>query len=104
MDWPELQDRVDRAARTHLGEPITYTAPGGSPEVIRGVFDDAAEFAEVTNGVIVSSYAPVLGVRIADLAAPPVEAAAVVARGTNYIVLVVRAGVVGWAVLQLEEA
>lgn len=102
-DWPTIQDRLDRDVRTTLGEALVYTAPGGSPETIQGTFNDAAEYVDISEGIRVSSYRPVAGVRIADLAAAPVENATVTVRGNSYTVSIVESGKTGWAELILEE-
>jgi len=57
-----------------FGEAVTYSPSAGTPFAISGIFDEAYREVEVVDGDIpVTTEIPVLGVRIADFPAPPLQ-------------------------------
>ena len=83
MTWQAVVDRINRAGRRVFGEPVTYTAPNGSPEAVTGVFSNEPVVSE-SNGIGVQTTRPVIDLIASDLAAKAVESAAVVIRGVTY--------------------
>lgn len=82
-----LFDDVARIVSDRLGESVTYTPAGESPVVIDAPFDEAFELVEMSAGVPISSVAPMLFVRLADLPVAPSKGDQVVARSVTYDVI-----------------
>lgn len=73
MDFSAAADRCNRSVRLTFGEAVTYTPGGGSPVALRAPLDEAYAVVELQAGVPVTSLRPVLDVRLADLAALPLQ-------------------------------
>ena len=88
-----------------LGRPVEYRPAGGAAFVARGIFTAAHEVVRLMDGdAPVSSTAPVLGVRLADFAAPPEAGDVVVVGGREYRVEDVQPDGEGGARLVLHGA
>ena len=90
MPWEGTGGLADLAAvavRDTFGETAVYTAPGGSAESVMAPFDAGFASIQIVDGVGVDSIDPVVDVRLADLAAAPVQRATVVVAGTTYEVV-----------------
>jgi hypothetical protein len=93
-----------------FGRPVEYRPEGGSDTfVLRAVFDES--WTEVdprtgrdADGVAVSTTAPALHVRLADLPAKPGQGDGVTIDGRDYEVVDVRPDGAGGATLVLQRA
>ena len=105
MAFADLLRTVDFGVRTQLGEDVVYTPGIGTPGTVRGVFD--ASYHLVDLGMPgVSSYAPAVFLRLADLPSSPVTDAScgVTAGGVLYRVRECRPDGLGGVLLILHEA
>lgn len=87
-----------------FGEPATYLPAAGGSLPIVGVFDEAyREVDLIDTGVGATSITPVLGVRLAQFTASPVQGdqVRVPSVGKLYVVREVRPDGHGWARLML---
>lgn len=90
-----------------FGESVTYTPRGGAALQITGVFDDAylkeVMFEDATSGV--TTVSAVLGVQLAQFAAPPAQndSLTVASNGATYLVREVRTDSRGGAKLMLTK-
>lgn len=104
IDWGALT----APCRDAFGESVTYTLQGGSPVTINGIYDDAfTEVSAASDGSMVTSTFPVLGVLLADLPASPQQGDQVVIgggtdAGETLVVKEVRPDSHGWAILRLN--
>jgi len=85
VTFRDLQDLANETIfdAAQFGESVTYTPPtppGGAPVVIQAVFGQV-ELVALDD---VSTIAPVLDVRVADLSAGPLTGATVVVRSVSY--------------------
>jgi hypothetical protein len=87
-----------------FGESVTYTPTGGQAVTLTGIFDAAYQVVEFQEGAPVSTVMPVLGVRLSDFAAAPLQGDAVVIRGASYAVKDVEPDGKGGAKLKLQLA
>lgn len=102
MAFSDLTDRALGAIKDAFGSSVTYTPTSGSPVTIDGVFN--RRYYELVEGdVPVSTDQPNLLVRIADLAADPVEGDEVTVSGQTYRVYRVEKDGEGAALLLLHE-
>jgi len=85
VDWLVLADKAIVGTRECLGETVLY----GDAE-IRAEFDDNFHLVELVGDVDVTSTAPVLGVRLADLPSAPKAGDTYLVRGQWYEVVDVR--------------
>ncbi len=71
-----------------FGERVTYRPAGGdtAPRIIVGVLDEPHQSVEPGTRAPVSTTAPTLTVRIADLPQPPVAGDALTADGRDWLV------------------
>ena len=100
-----LQAAVNRSAMATWGQPATYTpASTGTPVGITAVFDSAFVAVETGGEVPVSTVAPVLLVRLADLPADPEQGDAVTVGGGDYEVADVQPDSSGTVRLRLMQA
>lgn len=95
---------VQKPCQDILAEPVTFAPPEGDAFDGRGIVSDGhLEVAGLTD-VAVSSAAPMLSVRLAELAAEPEAGWGLTMRGTQYTVTDVRPDGEGGADLILAEA
>lgn len=71
IPWDTLADRAIVASRDQFGVSVEY--PTGSGHIIRAPFDDAHTRTQIVDGLPVTTTAPVIDVRLADLANPPAQ-------------------------------
>jgi len=108
MHWPALQDRAQREFMRSFGRIVVYR-PGESGAIaLRAVFDEA--WTEIdprtgrdAEGAAVSTSAPALHVRLADLAAEPGQGDGVTIDSRDYEVVDVRPDGTGGATLVLQR-
>ncbi len=87
-----------------FGESITYSPAAGAPFAISGVFDEAYSEIDLAGGMPVTTDTPVVGVRLAQFAAPPSQGDSLtIARlGWTFVVKEVRPDGHGYAKLMLN--
>lgn len=85
-----------------FGQAVTYTPRGGSPVEVTGIFDAAHQLVTLAGDVEIDTVGPVLGVRLADFAAPPTQGDQVTVAGTAYAVRSVQPDGQGGASLVLR--
>ncbi len=90
--------------RDTFPEPIIYD-PSGTAQMLDGVFDEAHEAVEMQGDVAVSSVAPVLWVKLADLVAMPTQGTALLltSSGRTFEISDVQIDGAGGASLMLLE-
>lgn len=91
-DLTALANATELDPYAGLGEAATYTPPsppGGGPVSVLGVFGQA-ELVEDLGGAVVSTFAPALEIRAADISGGPLVGATVSVRGVSYEVINVR--------------
>lgn len=87
MSWEELTAGVQRACVSTFGATAApfYRPHGAGPGyTLPGIFRDEAVEVDAGDGVSISSVAPVLHVRRADMQADPMEDDEVDVRGRTY--------------------
>jgi hypothetical protein len=115
MSWAELTGGVLREAMAAFGTPFSFSPRGpGRPAgpftfqpdgvtTLTGVFDEAHHLMETSaNSAPVSTIAPVLGVRLADLPVPPLQGDVIVVAGISYKIAVPQPDGQGGSKLILE--
>jgi len=91
-----LADLANVAARDTFGQSVSYTpAATGIAESITAPFDAAHEVMSLDAEQPISSTAPVIDVRLADLSVAPAQGDLCTVGGTDYEVTDVQPGQVG---------
>jgi len=103
MSWPDLAGILQTVGQTIIGEPVTYTPAGGSPESITGVFDGVSVSVEVDTGLVIQSTDPAITVRLAALFVQPTKGDAISVRSTSYTIAEIHPDGQGDAQLKLQE-
>jgi hypothetical protein len=70
-----------------FGEDVKYRSKSGGSVKIRGVFDHTFEFVDPNTNTVVSSNAPRLGIKLADLPFKPLQGDTVQIGSTLYKVV-----------------
>jgi hypothetical protein len=108
FDWGALTAPCrDAFGEKAQGFTVTWLPAAGGTFAIDGVFDDAyREVGIAANGNAVTSTHPILGVRVADLPAAPLQGDKLTLsrNGRTYVVKEVRPDSHGWAILLLNKA
>lgn len=100
----DFDGTLNAAIGSTLGDqlPVTYTAPGGSPVTVLGIFtlitervfgDDGTPDANITVAT--------LGLQLSQLPAPPVQSGIVLVDGVSYVIKDADFDGLGWAYLDL---
>jgi hypothetical protein len=93
------------ACNDAFGEPVTYIPATGSPFAITGIFDQAyREVSLIEDAVPITTEQPVLGVRLSEFAAAPLQGdkLSIASVNATYIVREVRLDGHGHAKLMLN--
>jgi len=101
-------DQVNLAVNGAFGEALVYQpAAGGVPRTIDGVFTDAYKmaFQDGQGGVGWTTTSPSVGVRLADLHAPPAKDDRItrVKTGQTYLVFDQKPNGIGWTHIELKK-
>lgn len=74
------------AAMVVMGTPFTITPAGGQPQTLDAVFDAAfvEEVPDVGGDIILSTHAPMIGVRLSDLNVEPQTGDTIIRKGITY--------------------
>lgn len=104
MAWSDRAALVLAAALREFGQAVTYTPAGGSPLAIAAIFDAAYQLVALGGDVEIDAVGPVLGVRLADFAAPPAQGDAATVGSASYVVRSVHPDGQGGAKLLLKPA
>lgn len=102
IDWDQV---VLGPTEAVFGEPATYLPAVGTGFAITGVFDAAYKEVDQIDPLSANSTMPVIGVRLALFATPPVQGdqVRVPSIGKLYMVRDVRPDGHGWAKLMLSD-
>lgn len=100
MSFSDLVEQTFEIALSTLGESITYTR-SGTDYSIRGIFDASAQL--VTLDPSISSMAPIVSIKLSDLAITPARGDSVTIRETGYDVIEAQESGEGWATLVLHK-
>lgn len=103
MAWSDAATMAQQAARTALGDSVTYTPDGGSGESITAPFFSAFESVTLQGDVPVISEGPACAVYIADLTQTPVAGDTITANSVVYTIEEVRLDGEGAALLMLSR-
>lgn len=89
-----------------FGEAATYAPATGAPFAIIGIFDEAyRELSGLESGIAMTTEMPVLGVRVSDFPASPLQGDQLTLQrtGVRYVVREVRLDGHGYAKLMLND-
>lgn len=93
------------ASQTAFGEPVTYTAAGGAPLALTGVFLAAYKDVTFSEGAAVTTVRPVLDMRLSAFGAiAPAQGDRVTVRGAVYNVADLQPDGIGGVRLILQLA
>jgi hypothetical protein len=102
-NWATFADSILKQTTATFGQDVTYTPAVGSPVTIQGIFDHAYQDVQLQHGPGVSSVRPVLGIRLADLAARPAKGDTATIGATIYRVIDIEEDGQGGATLRLQK-
>ncbi len=102
IDWDKC---VLGPTQSVFGEPATYLPAAGGALAITGVFDAAYKEVDQIDPLSANSTMPVIGVRLAQFAAAPVQGdqVRVLSVGKLFLINDVRPDGHGWAKLMLSD-
>lgn len=102
MDWRATTDRIVNICLQTFGTWVIYQPAEGVPYSIKGIFE--ASYQEVqSDGQVVQSTHPKLGVRVLDLKQTPQPGDKVLCKGTLYRVIEYQPDGQGGADIDLQE-
>ncbi|WP_366655347.1 head-tail joining protein [Fodinicurvata sp. EGI_FJ10296] len=103
--WAGTVDVAMDAVLAAFGDPVAYRPAGDADQAveIEGVFDEAHQAVDPGTGVPISTTAPALTVRVADLPRPPVAGDALTVDGRDWLVMDVQPDGAGNSLLKLHR-
>jgi hypothetical protein len=104
MGWSSLLATTDKAARQHLGGPVTYTPGVGSAVQVTGIFDAIHQHVDVGQPGVTAS-GPAVFLALSDLPSDPETdtAARVTIAGVVYAITTPEKDGQGGVLLRLNE-
>lgn len=104
MSFEELASGIHDVVKDTFGEEVAFTPlAGGASTSLKGIFNTRYQVVDPNGEQVVSSNQPTLGVKLADLPAPPVKGDFLLIREKQYQIHDSQEDGEGWLYLFLHE-